>query len=66
MNSPDKPDLVERRQNTVQRQIELDKGTVNVKFRGRTPAGAGRQTDTMMRLPVGQHVGEELAGPRSR
>jgi DMSO/TMAO reductase YedYZ molybdopterin-dependent catalytic subunit len=56
MNSPDKPDLVERRQKYVQRQIELDKGTVNVKFRGRTPAGAGQANrHGMPRLPVGQH-----------
>jgi len=56
MNSSDKPDLVERRQKYVQRQIELDKGTVNVKFRGRTPAGSGpANRHGMPMLPVGQH-----------
>jgi hypothetical protein len=30
----EKPDLVERRLKYIQRQIELDKGVVNVKFRG--------------------------------
>jgi DMSO/TMAO reductase YedYZ molybdopterin-dependent catalytic subunit len=52
----DKPDLVERRQKYIQRQIELDKGTVNVKFRGRRPEGTGpANRHGMPRLPVGQH-----------
>jgi DMSO/TMAO reductase YedYZ molybdopterin-dependent catalytic subunit len=53
---PDKPDLVERRQKYVQRQIELDKGTVDVKFRGREPVGTGPvNRHGMPKLPVGQH-----------
>src|ERR1700722_18895595 len=52
----DKSDLVERRQKYIQRQIDLDKGTVNVKFRGRRPEGTGpANRDGMPRLPVGQH-----------
>ena len=52
----DKPDLVERRQKYIQRQIDLDKGTVNVKFRGRRPEGTGpANRHGMPRLPVGQH-----------
>jgi DMSO/TMAO reductase YedYZ molybdopterin-dependent catalytic subunit len=52
----DKSDLVERRQKYIQRQIDLDKGTVNVKFRGRRPEGTGpANRQGMPRLPVGQH-----------
>ena len=52
----DKPDLVERRQKYVQRQIDLGKGTVNVKFLGRPPEGTGpANRHGMPRLPVGQH-----------
>jgi DMSO/TMAO reductase YedYZ molybdopterin-dependent catalytic subunit len=52
----DKSDLVERRQKYIQRQIDLDKGTVNVKFRGRRPEGTGpANRHGMPRLPVGQH-----------
>ena len=36
----DKDDLVERRRRYIQRQIELDKGAVNVKFA--RPAAGGR------------------------
>ena len=52
----DKSDLVERRQKYIQRQIDLDKGTVNVKFRGRRPEGTGpANRHGVPRLPVGQH-----------
>jgi DMSO/TMAO reductase YedYZ molybdopterin-dependent catalytic subunit len=52
----DKPDLVERRQKYIQRQIELDQGAVDVTFRGRKPAGAGpANRHGMPKLPVGQH-----------
>jgi DMSO/TMAO reductase YedYZ molybdopterin-dependent catalytic subunit len=52
----DKPDLVERRQKYVRRQIGLGQGTVNVKFRGRPPEGTGpANRHGMPRLPVGQH-----------
>jgi DMSO/TMAO reductase YedYZ molybdopterin-dependent catalytic subunit len=56
MNMTDKPDLVERRQKYIQRQIELHTGAVDVKFRGRKPAGAGpANRHGMPKLPVGQH-----------
>jgi DMSO/TMAO reductase YedYZ molybdopterin-dependent catalytic subunit len=49
-------DLVERRQKYIQRQIELDKSTVNVAFAGRRPEGSGSQNrHGMPKLPVGQH-----------
>jgi DMSO/TMAO reductase YedYZ molybdopterin-dependent catalytic subunit len=49
-------DLVDRRLKYIQRQIELDKGAVNVKFRGRKPEGHGAANrHGMARLPVGQH-----------
>ena len=49
-------DLVARRQQYIQRQIELDKGTVNVKFRGQPPRGSGpANRHGMPRLPVDQH-----------
>ena len=52
----DKPDLVERRQKYIRRQIELDKGAVDVTFRGRKPAGAGpANRHGLPKLPVGQH-----------
>jgi DMSO/TMAO reductase YedYZ molybdopterin-dependent catalytic subunit len=52
----EKPDLVERRLRYIQRQIELDKRAVNVKFRGMTPEGEGpANRHGMPRLPVGQH-----------
>ena len=52
----EKPDLVERRLKYIQRQIELDKGAVNVKFRGTPPEGEGpANRHGMPRLPVGQH-----------
>ena len=49
-------DLVERRLKYIQRQIELDKGAVDVQFRGRRPDGSGPPNrHGMPRLPVGQH-----------
>src|SRR5579864_1511486 len=52
----DKSDLVERRQKYIQRQIDLGRGTVNVKFRGRRPEGTGPPNrHGMPQLPVGQH-----------
>src|ERR1043166_2381969 len=52
----DRSDLVERRQKYIQRQIELDKGDVNVRFRGQPPEGSGpANRHGMPRLPVGQH-----------
>ena len=52
----EKADLVERRLKYIQRQIELNKGTVNVRFRGLTPRGCGPPNrHGMPQLPVGQH-----------
>jgi DMSO/TMAO reductase YedYZ molybdopterin-dependent catalytic subunit len=52
----DKPDLVQRRQRYIQRQIELDRGAVNVMFAGARPEGSGPPNrHGMPRLPVGQH-----------
>jgi DMSO/TMAO reductase YedYZ molybdopterin-dependent catalytic subunit len=52
----EKPDLVARRQKYIQRQIELDKGAVNVTFAGHTPEGRGpANRHGMPKLPVGQH-----------
>jgi DMSO/TMAO reductase YedYZ molybdopterin-dependent catalytic subunit len=52
----DKPDLVERRQRYIQRQIELDRGAVDVMFAGARPEGSGPPNrHGMPRLPVGQH-----------
>ena len=52
----EKPDLVERRLKYIQRQIELDKGAVDVKFRGTPPEGEGpANRHGMPKLPVGQH-----------
>ena len=52
----EKADLVDRRQKYIQRQIELNKGTVNVRFRGLTPRGSGPPNrHGMPQLPVGQH-----------
>ncbi len=52
----DKPDLVERRRKFVERQIHLDKGGVNVKFKGQPPEGDGPPNrHGMPKLPVGQH-----------
>ena len=50
------PDIVERRRRYIQRQIELNRGDVNVKFRGQPPQGTGPgNRHGMPRLPVGQH-----------
>lgn len=52
----DTPDLVERRQRYLERQIALNRGDVNVKFRGQQPQGTGGPNrHGMPRLPVGQH-----------
>ena len=52
----EKEDLVERRRRYIQRQIELDKGAVNVQFAGRRPQGTGPPNrHGMPKLPVGQH-----------
>ena len=51
-----KEDLVARRQKYIQRQIQLHKQAVNVRFAGRAPQGTGgRNRHGMPRLPVGQH-----------
>ena len=51
-----KPDLVERRLKYIERQIALDKGAVDVKFRGQPPQGSGpANRHGMPQLPVGQH-----------
>ena len=56
----DTPDLVERRLKYIQRQIELDKGAVNVgdiRASGAPPQGTGpANRHGMPKLPVGQHV----------
>jgi DMSO/TMAO reductase YedYZ molybdopterin-dependent catalytic subunit len=52
----EKPDLVERRQKFIQRQVQLHKETVNVRFEGRRSAGSGPPNrHGMPKLPVGQH-----------
>src|SRR3990167_1612479 len=52
----DIPDLVERRRRYIQRQIALNKGDVNVRFRGQPPQGTGATNrHGMPKLPVGQH-----------
>ena len=49
-------DLVARRRKYIERQIELDKGAVNVRFAGRRPEGRGpANRHGMPKLPVGQH-----------
>ena len=56
MTSDSKETLVERRQKYIQRQIALDKGAVNVRFRGKAPEGRGpANRHGMPKLPVGQH-----------
>jgi DMSO/TMAO reductase YedYZ molybdopterin-dependent catalytic subunit len=53
---PDYPDLVEKRLKYIQRQIALNRGDVNVRFRGLAPRGSGPlNRDGMPKLPVGQH-----------
>ena len=49
--------LVERRRRYIQRQIELNARTVNVRFRDARPEGTGPPNrHGMPQLPVGQHV----------
>jgi DMSO/TMAO reductase YedYZ molybdopterin-dependent catalytic subunit len=51
-----KDDLVQRRQNYIQRQIRLDTSAVNVEFAGQTPQGSGPPNrHGMPKLPIGQH-----------
>jgi DMSO/TMAO reductase YedYZ molybdopterin-dependent catalytic subunit len=53
----DKPDLVERRQQYIARQIAQHKDAVNVRFGGQKPDGAGpANRHGMPKLPVGQHA----------
>jgi DMSO/TMAO reductase YedYZ molybdopterin-dependent catalytic subunit len=53
---PDQPDLVERRQRYIQRQIELDTRAVNVPRHDLRPEGSGPPNrEGLPRLPVGQH-----------
>src|SRR4051794_16488676 len=53
---PDKPDLVERRLKYIERQIALNKGNVNIRFRDKRPVGSGPPNrEGMPKLPVGQH-----------
>ena len=50
------PDIVERRRRYIQRQIDMHKSDVDVKFRGQAPEGSGpANRDGMPKLPVGQH-----------
>ncbi|MEQ1909052.1 MAG: sulfite oxidase-like oxidoreductase [Vicinamibacterales bacterium] len=52
----DMPDIVERRQRYIERQIALNRGDVNVRFRGQSPQGKGAANrHGMPKLPVGQH-----------
>jgi len=52
----EKNDLVARREKFIQRQIELHKDAVNVRFRGKRPEGSGGPNrHGMPKLPVGQH-----------
>jgi DMSO/TMAO reductase YedYZ molybdopterin-dependent catalytic subunit len=52
----DKPDLVERRQRYIQRQIALDKSAVDVQFAGKQAQGTGSANrHGMPKLPIGQH-----------
>ena len=53
---PDKADLVQRRQQFIQRQIALHKEAVNVRTGSRRPEGSGPPNrHGMPKLPVGQH-----------
>jgi DMSO/TMAO reductase YedYZ molybdopterin-dependent catalytic subunit len=53
----DTPDLVERRQRYIRRQIENDARAVDVRFEGARPEGSGPANQHgMPKLPVGQHV----------
>jgi len=53
----DTPHLVERRRRYIQRQIELDARSVNVRFEHARPEGTGPPNrHGMPQLPVGQHA----------
>jgi DMSO/TMAO reductase YedYZ molybdopterin-dependent catalytic subunit len=55
--SGEEHDLVERRRKHIRRQIELDRGAVNVRFWGSKPSGSGPPNrHGMPKLPVGQHA----------
>jgi len=54
--NPEPPDIVERRRRYIQRQIDMNTGTVDVTFRGSMPEGSGPPNrEGRPRLPVGQH-----------
>ncbi len=54
--SSENPSLVERRMRYIERQRDLHKETVNVRFAGMKPAGSGSANrHGMPQLPVGQH-----------
>src|SRR5436309_9360508 len=53
----DRPDLVERRQRYIRRQIELDKRAVDVRIRDARPEGSGPPNrHGLPKLPIGQHA----------
>ena len=55
--TPEAGSLFERRQKYIQRQIALDKGDVNVRFRGQPPEGRGpANRHGMPQLPVANNV----------
>ena len=52
----DAPDLVERRLRYLERQLALNRGDVELKFRGQPPQGSGPSNrHGRPQLPVGQH-----------
>jgi DMSO/TMAO reductase YedYZ molybdopterin-dependent catalytic subunit len=56
LNHPKRADLVERRRRYIERQIALQRSTVNVDLQGRSPEGSGpANRHGMPKLPVGQH-----------
>jgi len=56
MSPSDHPDIVERRLRYIQRQIDMNQGTVDVRFRDRAPEGSGPPNrEGLPQLPVGQH-----------
>jgi DMSO/TMAO reductase YedYZ molybdopterin-dependent catalytic subunit len=56
LDRPDRPDLVERRQRYIDRQIALERAAVNVNLHGKSPEGHGpANRHGMPKLPVGQH-----------
>src|SRR2546423_5478 len=57
----DKPDLVERRQKYIERQITLNKGDVNVRFSGLKPRGSGPSNrHGMPKLPVERAIDPDV------